>query len=598
MSRVVHLPLAKRLMILGRVAKTTYQAAPLAVIVQLLGALVDAVLPIVTAYFAAQTTTALAAAYAGSESAGGQAIEYVIITALLGVLAVGWSSVQQYIGQMARYKIDANVNDRLYSQFIGLEFWRYDDKETADLFDKAQNFSFYFSYIFGDIASMFSSIVQLLISIVALSMIEWWLGVLLLVAVAPTMYVQLRLSKLQTEHWKSNITTRRIMSGIKWQAFQAKTVAELRVYGVAKYLLDWHARLREKDDKQRIIFERQYVGKRLLADAFQALIEVVILVLTVLKIIARVQPIGQFIYVQQLVQRGLGSANSLVSLFSSRDEDLATLFDFDAFMALPVGDAGTERLARLPERIELHHVSFTYPKSETEVLHNVSMTIRAHEHIAIVGENGAGKSTLIKLLLGLYAPSNGQVVFDDQDLKTINKAQWHSHIGLLQQDFVSYYFTTVKKNVTLGDVSRPFDENRFTRALESAEAAHFVAKLPKKEHTLLDKWSEDSEGNSGTSLSGGQWQRLALARNFYRDAPYIILDEPTSAIDALAEARIFGRLFASKDKTIITVSHRLSTIKKADRIYVMHEGRLIETGTYAELIAARGHFYRMFESQL
>ncbi|MEO5949456.1 MAG: ABC transporter ATP-binding protein, partial [Candidatus Saccharimonas sp.] len=572
MPKPIKLSARKRLAVLGKVAKTTYQAAPLAVIVQLLGAVVDAILPLATAYFAALTTTALAAAYAGDASQGEQAIWYVIVTVLLGVCSLAWTSIQQYIGQMARYKINARVNDQLYYKFVTLEYWRYDDKETADQFDKAQNFTMYFSYIFSDIASMFSSIVQIIVSIVALSVIEWWLGLILLIAVIPSMYVQFKLSKLQTEHWKGNVTTRRIMNGIKWSAFQAKNMAEMRVYGVAKYLLDWHARLRVKDDKQRILFERQFIGKRLLADGIQSVAELVILIFTVLEIIARKQPIGQFIYVQQLVQRSLSSANSLITLFSSRDEDLATLFDFDAFMQLPTSDSGSRPLRVAPEVIELQDVRFTYPKSEAEVLRGISMTIKKHDHIAIVGENGAGKSTLIKLLLGLYVPGRGEILFDGEVLSGIRKSDWHTHVGLLQQEFVHYNFATIKKNVTFGDVGRPFDEGRFKRALDMAEATGFVAKLPKGYDTLVDKWSEDDDGTSGTELSGGQWQRLALARNFYRDAPYIILDEPTSAIDALAESRIFNHLFATKDKTIIAVSHRLSTVKKADVIYVMDEG--------------------------
>lgn len=598
MAEPVKLSIGTRLRILTEVAKTTFRAAPLAVVSQLLGAVVDAVLPIVTAYFAALTTTALAAAYAGNTEAGGHALWYVAMTALLGIASTAWSSVQRYIGEMARYKIDASVNDRLYRQFVSLEYWRYDDKETADLFDKAQNFSFYFSFIFGDIASMFSSLVQVVVSVVALSLIEWWLGLLLLVAVIPSMYVQFKISKLQAAHWKGNVSTRRVMNGIKWSAFQAKNMAELRVYGVAKYMLGWFSRLREKDDKQRIIYERQYIGKRLIADAIQAVAELSILIFTVLEIIGRRQPIGQFIYVQQLVQRGLGGANTLISLFSSRDEDLATLFDFDTFMKLPASDAGSQPLRAIPETIELRGVSFTYPKSEAQVLHEISMTITRHEHIAIVGENGAGKSTLIKLLLGLYAPDHGEILFDGNSLQDIKKSDWHARVGLLQQEFIQYYFATIKQNVSLGDVSHPFDEARFEHALDKAEAAGFVTKLPKGRDNLVDKWAEDDDGSAGAELSGGQWQRLALARNFYRDAPYVILDEPTSAIDALAESRIFNHLFASKDKTIVTVSHRLSTIKKADRIYVMHEGRLVESGSYRELIDRRGHFYEMFESQL
>ena len=595
---VTQLSTRRRFTILAKVARETYHAAPFAVIIQLFGALINAVLPLITAYFAALTTTALAAAYSGDGAAGQQAIWYVIITALLGVTSVAWSSVEQYIGQLARYKIDSNVNDRLYRHFVGLEYWRYDDKATADMFDKAQNFASYFSFIFRDIASMFSNLVQMVIAIIALTILQWWLGVLLIVAVVPSMYVQLRLSRLQAAHWKENVSTRRAMNGIKWSVFQAKNIAELRVYGVVKYMLDWFSRLRDVDEKQRIDFERKFIGRRLLADVIQSVAELAILIFTVLAIIARTRPIGQFIYVQQLVQRALSGANALISLFSSRDEDLATLFDFDEFMSLPQGDPGAEPLQSVPERIAIKDVTFSYPESHTKVLHGVSLTIPRNTHVAIVGENGAGKSTLIKLLLGLYLPDSGVIELDGRDLAFIKKSDWHAKIGLLQQEFIQYWFASARDNVWFGDTSHRFDHTHFDHALERAEARQFVERLPKGADTLVDKWAEDEDGSHGVNLSGGQWQRIALARNFYRDSPVIILDEPTSAIDALAEARIFRQLFEDKSRTVITVSHRLSTIRKADQIYMMQDGRIIEQGTYDELISRKGEFYRMFESQI
>jgi len=232
------------------------------------------------------------------------------------------------------------------------------------------------------------------------------------------------------------------------------------------------------------------------------------------------------------------------------------------------------------------------------VLRDVSLTIESGQHVAIVGENGAGKSTLIKLLTGLYAPTSGSVMVDDTSLSDISIDSWHDKLGVLQQDFISYGFASAKDNVYFGDTKRPFSAKRFESALDKAEAREFIEKLPKGIDSYVNPWMEDSDGNNGTELSGGQWQRLALARNFYRDSPIIILDEPTSAIDALAEARIFKHLFAEKDKTIITISHRLTTVQKADVVYMMKDGQVVETGTAAELIKQQGEFFTMFESQL
>ena len=231
------------------------------------------------------------------------------------------------------------------------------------------------------------------------------------------------------------------------------------------------------------------------------------------------------------------------------------------------------------------------------MLRNISLSVERGQHVAIVGENGAGKSTLVKIITGLYQPTTGSIVLDGQPLQAFDIASWHRLLGVLGQEFVRYDFADARRNITYGDTSQPEDEDRLVRAISTAEAG-FLHKLPRGLENYVDQWMEDDEGNKGQDLSGGQWQRLALARNFYRDAPIIILDEPTSAIDALAESRIFKHLFAMQDKTIITISHRLTTVEKADIVYMLQDGQLVEQGTAEELIAKRGAFYRMFESQI
>ena len=592
------LSVRERVVGIARVAAITYKASPLAVFVKLVGTLITSILPIVTTYFAALTTTALAEAYGGDESAGGRAITFVVVTALLGVALTAWNSVEQYINQFVRYKIDAAISDQMYEQFLSLEFWRYDDKKTADLFDKARQFSQFFSYVFDSLAGIFSAFVQLIAGLVALLLVSWWLGVILLVAVIPGVIIQFRLSQAQIKHWRGTVDARRMQHMIEWNMFEINHIAELRLYGLARYLLDLRMKLRDKDEKERIEFERRFIWKKLGADVVEAAAEVIALVYTTLQIIAHVQPIGQWLYVQQIVSRALSGARSMVSQLSSVDEDLANLFDYNEFMTLPSASRRGKRLANAPGVIELDAVSFHYPSAETEVLHDISLRIQRGQHIALVGENGAGKSTLIKLLLGLYRPTKGRVVLDGVDLADVRVADWHRQLGVLQQDFTQYGFASARDNIVLGDVSKSVDEERLQTAMQQAEAREFLEKLPKGLDSFVHQWMEHEDGSSGVDLSGGQWQRLALARNFYRNSPIIILDEPTSAIDALAESRIFKRLFAMKNKTIVTVSHRLTTVQKADMIYLLENGAVVEQGTHAELVAKDGAYCRLFESQM
>lgn len=582
-----------------RIAKITYQSAPIAVIVQLAGAVITAILPIATTYFAAQTTTALANAYAGDPNAGSLAIEYVIITAALGVAMTAWSSLESYITQLMRYKVEAAMSDRMYEHFLSLDYWRYDDKETADLYDRSTQFASFFPYVFDRLSGIISSFISMLAGLIALVFVSWWLGLILIVAVIPGIYIQFRLSRAQTQHWNKNVETRRAKNMIEYGLLQRpEYIAELRLYGMVRHLLDLRMKLRDTDEKQQIEFERTYIFKKLGADALEAGAEIVALLFTVMQIIAREQPIGQFLYVQQLVSRALAGSNSFVSQLSTIDQDLANLFDYQRFMELPSRQGGKALLETAPQTIVFENIHFTYPSAEQQVLRGVNFSIERGQHIAIVGENGAGKSTLIKILMGLYEPTKGTVRLDGQNMQGISMTSWHRLLGVLQQDYLAYSFATARENIYYGDVERGKDDARYEQAIDRAEARKFLDKLPSKADTYVSTWMEDSEGNNGVDLSGGQWQRLALARNFYRDSPIIVLDEPTSAIDALAESRIFKHLFADKLKTVVTISHRLTTVEKADVIYMLQEGKIVEHGTHTELVAKKGAYYTMFESQL
>jgi ATP-binding cassette subfamily B protein/ATP-binding cassette subfamily C protein len=580
------------------IAKLTYDAAPLAVFIKITGALVTVVLPLVTTYYAALTTTALADAYAGDPQAGGRAISYVIITAALGVLLTAWGSLEQYIDQLTRYQIEAAMSDRMYERFLSLDFWRYDDKDTIDSYDRAKKFADYFAYVFDQLIGLLTQIFTMVAGFVALVFVSWWLGLILLLAVVPSLLIQLSLSRKQAAHWDRNIETRRTQGMIEYNMFTPKKIAELRLYGMVRYLLDLRLKLREKDERERIQFERKYIFKRLGGDILEAAGEVIALLYTTLQIIAQTQPIGQFLYVQQVVSRALGGARGFISQISNIDEEMVNMFDYQEFMKLPVRPGGTQQLRGQPENIALESISFHYPHTKTYVLSDISLLITSGQHVAIVGENGAGKSTLIKILTGLYQPTSGKMTLDGVDIQDIDIKTWHSMLGVLQQEYLSYGFASAKDNIYFGDVSAPFDSKRFEAALDRAEARTFLEKLPKGADNFVLTWMEHNDGTKGVDLSGGQWQRLALARNFYRDSPIIILDEPTSAIDALAESRIFKQLFADKKRTVIAISHRLTTVEKADVIFMLKDGRIVEQGTHEQLVALRGAYYTMFESQL
>jgi ABC-type multidrug transport system fused ATPase/permease subunit len=242
--------------------------------------------------------------------------------------------------------------------------------------------------------------------------------------------------------------------------------------------------------------------------------------------------------------------------------------------------------------IVVEGVTFSYPGSERVALHDVSMRIEPGEVVALVGANGSGKTTLAKLLAGLYLPSSGRVCWDGRDTREVDGRELLSHAAIVFQDFVRYALSA-GDNIALGRHERALDTAAIVRAAERAGADRDITGLPEGYETLLGPAFID-----GTDLSTGQWQRVALARTFFRDAPLVVLDEPTAALDAKAEHELFariGELFG--DRSVLLISHRFSTVRSADRIYVLNEGYVVESGTHSELVAAGGTYAELFALQ-
>lgn len=245
-----------------------------------------------------------------------------------------------------------------------------------------------------------------------------------------------------------------------------------------------------------------------------------------------------------------------------------------------------------PPRIEFKDVSFTYPEAESETLKHVSFTIAPGEKLAMVGQNGAGKTTIVKLLSRVYDPTDGVILIDGIDLKDIDLAHWRSYLGVLFQDFNNYQMTAAEA-IAIARSDIPIDEEKVVWAATMAGADEFIQSFPKKYKQILWKGFRD-----GVELSKGQFQRIAVARIFYRDAAVSILDEPTASIDAVVEEQIFEALEKKMEgKTIVLISHRFSTVKNADKILVVEHGEIKEQGSHKELMKLSGRYAELYTMQ-
>ena len=373
-----------------------------------------------------------------------------------------------------------------------------------------------------------------------------------------------------------------------------EAAAEVRLFGLSGWLLDQVAVLRRRLDRERLRLAGRELRQSVVHDGLNGLVHIVALVFSIgLLVVGRVS-IGTAAALFAAVERFQADYADLVRLMLGVYDDLRYLQDYFEFMDGPRLDLEEGR--RLPGQlrvgIRLENVSFTYPGGERPALTNLKLTIRPGERVALVGENGAGKTTLIKLLLGLYRPTAGRIVVDGVDLNELAPDDWYRRFGTVFQDFVRYE-TTVRENIVFGWLEGRDDTQTLAATVARSGADEVLAALPDGLDTRLGK-----EFHAGVDLSVGQWQKLAIARAYFRPANILILDEPASALDARAEAAVYDHFARMAEaSTVLLISHRLGSCRIADRILVLREGALVEQGTHAELLAAGGEYATLYRLQ-
>ena len=501
-----------------------------------------------------------------------------------------------YFDSLLADRYTHHVSIEVMRQAAQLDLTTYEDPVFYDRLERARVQATDRLVLIQQMGRLYQQIITTLIFTGTLLYYSPWLMVLLALGVIPSFLGETHFAFLGYAKNFRQTPAKRQMDYLRQVGGSKEAAKELKLFNLNEYLTNRFAALSEQIYTENVALSR----KKLIGGGLLGILGTLGYYGSYAYVIWRAvhgfYNIGTFYFITNAIVQASSNLQQVFSTASGIADQALFLTDLIAFFEMkPTVQSKPDALpAPRPVRrgFEFRNVSFAYPGTERRVLKDFNFTLRPGERIALIGENGQGKTTVVKLITRLYDPTEGQILLDGIDLREYSLEDLHKEIGVIFQDFMRYEMTA-RENISIGRVEIPHTEAEIENAAQKSLAAGVVGKLQHGYDQILGRRFE-----GGVDLSGGEWQKVALARAYLRDAQLLILDEPTAALDARSELEVFERFAElTENKMALLISHRFSTVRMADRIVVLEGGRLVEEGNHQQLMALGGRYAAMFEMQ-
>ncbi|WP_304614561.1 ABC transporter ATP-binding protein [Paracoccus sp. (in: a-proteobacteria)] len=501
-----------------------------------------------------------------------------------------------YVDALLQEKLVIDISIRLMDHAADLDLASFEDASFQDRLDRARRQTMGRIPLLNQLMQQMQDSVTVISFGVGLVVYNPWLVVLLALALIPSLMGEMHFNARTYALNHARAADRRERDYLRMIAATAETAKEVKIFSLSPWLRDRYLTLARRFYLENRVIQRRQLSVMAVLTALGTLAYYAAFLWIIARTLTGQLSIGDLTFLSGSFLRLRGLLEGLLSGFSSMAGQAMYLDDlFDFFTARPAIASPADPLpvpAPIAQGFRFENVGFRYPGREDWAIRGMTLELRAGETVALVGENGAGKTTIVKLLARLYDPDEGRITLDGRDLRDYDLDQLRGTVGVIFQDFVRYAVTAAE-NIAIGRIDARDDRPRIVTAAERSLADQVIAKLPKGYDQMVGK-----RFARGLDLSGGEWQKLAIARAYMRDAQLLVLDEPTAALDARAEYEVFLRFRdLTQGRTALLISHRFSSVRMADRIIVLEGGRVQDQGSHAELVARPGRYNELFELQ-